>query len=180
MLKSILDVDRFISFMAVEVMLCHIDGYTFRRHNYRLYNDPSTGKFTFIPHDLDQMMRNENIPIIPNANGLVAQSILKIPETKERYIKRFEEIFVKNFRPDDLTNRIDTIVIKLKPKIAEMDKKFAQEFENRSQNLKQRIINRAKSLSEQIATMKLKSTTNIIDKPAIQKKGDDKQGSSVK
>lgn len=179
-LNSILDIDRFISFMAVEVMLCHIDGYTFRRHNYRLYNDPSTGKFTFIPHDLDQMMRNENIPIIPNVNGLAAQAILKIPETKERYIKRFEEIFVNNFRPDDLTNRIDTIVIKLIPKIAEMDKKFAQEFENRSQNLKQRIINRAKSISDQFASMKSKTPADMVSKPENRKKGANERGESGK
>lgn len=176
MLNSILDVERFISFMAIEVMLCHWDGYTFARHNYRLYHDPSNGKFTFIPHDLDQMMNDSNVPIVPGVNGLVAQTIYRIPETKKRYIERFEEIFLNNFRPDDLTNRIDTIVGKLKPKIAEVDKNFAQEFENRSHNLKQRIINRAQSIDRQFASMKLKTAENIIIKPENWKKAGGESG----
>jgi hypothetical protein len=152
-LREILEIDRFISFMALEVMLCHWDGYTFARHNYRLYHDPGTGKFTFIPHDLDQMMQDPNVPIVPGVNGMVAQAIFRIPELKKRYTERFEEIYVDYFRPDDLTNRINTIVSKLKPKIAEFDKNFAQEFENRSQNLKDRIVNRANSIRRQLATI---------------------------
>lgn len=152
-LQQILEIDRFISFMALEVMLCHWDGYTFARHNYRLYNDPGTGKFTFIPHDLDQMMQDPNVPIVPGVNGMVAQAIYRIPELKKRYIERFEEIYVNYFRPDDLTNRIDTMVANLKPKIEEFDKNFAQEFVRRAQDLKYRIVNRANSIRRQLATI---------------------------
>lgn len=38
-LGSVLDVDRFISFMAMEVMLAHRDGYCLARNNFRLYHD---------------------------------------------------------------------------------------------------------------------------------------------
>lgn len=167
LLKNILEIDRFISFMALEVMLCHWDGYTFARHNYRLYHDPATGKFTFIPHDLDQMMHDPNVPIVPGVNGMVAQAIFRIPETKQQYIQRVEEIFENYFRPDDLTNRIDQLVAKLKPKIAEVDKNFAQNFENRAHDLKQRIINRAQSINRQLDSIKPKTTatTSGLNKP---------------
>ncbi|MCX7872361.1 MAG: CotH kinase family protein [Verrucomicrobiae bacterium] len=152
-LKNVLEIERFISFMALEVMLCHWDGYTFARHNYRLYNDPSTGKFTFIPHDLDQMMHDPNVPVVPGVNGIVAQTVFRIPELKKRYIERFEEIFDNYFKPDDLTNRIDNMVTRLKPKIEEFDKNFAREFENRSRDLKNRIVNRANSIKRQLAAI---------------------------
>ncbi|MGB9602481.1 MAG: CotH kinase family protein [Limisphaerales bacterium] len=161
MLKSILEVERFISFMALEVMLCHWDGYTFARHNFRLYHDPATDKFTFLPHDLDQMMHDPNVPIVPGVNGMVAQAIFRIPQTKQRYIQRVEEIFENNFKPEDLTNRIDQIVAKLKPQIEEVDKNFAQEFVNRSRDLKQRIINRASSIKRQLDTIRPKIVAGV-------------------
>src|SRR5262249_9352794 len=41
-LQEVLDVDRFLSFMAMEVMLCHRDGYTYGTHNFRIYHDLDT------------------------------------------------------------------------------------------------------------------------------------------
>ncbi|MGC8742779.1 MAG: CotH kinase family protein [Verrucomicrobiia bacterium] len=161
LLKSNLEVERFISFMALEIMLCHWDGYTFARHNFRLYHDPSTDKITFIPHDLDQMMHDPNVPVLPGVNGMVSQAILRIPETKQRYLQRFEEIFENYFRPEDLTNRIDRIVEKLKPQIEEVDKNLAKDFENRSRDLKQRIINRAQSIKRQLDSIKPKVSPTI-------------------
>ena len=46
-LGKILDIDRFISFCAMESILCHWDGYNFNR-NYRLYQGPTT-EISFFP-----------------------------------------------------------------------------------------------------------------------------------
>ncbi len=52
-LEAIFDMDEFLRNMAVEAVSLHWDGYT-TRNNYRLYRDPSTGKFTIIPWGTDQ------------------------------------------------------------------------------------------------------------------------------
>ncbi len=149
-LQERLDVERFISFMALEVMLCHWDGYTFARHNYRVYHDLDTDRMVFFPHDLDQMMGDPNVPIVPGANGLVAQAILKTPESRRRYLERLNEIHTKLFRAPALTNRIAQLVTQLTPTLKAYDPNLAREFANQAQNLKNRVVARAQNLERQL------------------------------
>jgi spore coat protein H len=48
-----LDVDSFARFLAANVMLSSLDGFVGMGHNYYLYLSPKTGRFTFMPWDLD-------------------------------------------------------------------------------------------------------------------------------
>lgn len=50
---SYLDVDAFLSFLAANALLVNLDSYLSYGHNYYLYLVPKTGKFAFIPWDLD-------------------------------------------------------------------------------------------------------------------------------
>ena len=52
-LEAIFDVDNYLRQMAVESMIGHWDGYSYNSNNYYLYDNPETGKFHFIPYDLD-------------------------------------------------------------------------------------------------------------------------------
>src|SRR5262249_22890778 len=54
-LQEILDTDRFISMLAMEVLTCHWDGYGLNRNNYRLFHNLETDRMIFMPHGLDQM-----------------------------------------------------------------------------------------------------------------------------
>ena len=56
-LDPILDTDHYLRFTAVEAAVNQWDGYSYTYYepnNFRIYHNPSTGKFTFIPwgHDL--------------------------------------------------------------------------------------------------------------------------------
>jgi hypothetical protein len=56
-LDAVLDTTHFLRFSAVEAAVNQWDGYSytyFEPNNFRLYHDPSSGKFTFLPwgHDL--------------------------------------------------------------------------------------------------------------------------------
>jgi spore coat protein H len=53
LIGSYLDVDSFVRFLAANVLLASLDGFLGMGHNYYLYQSPATGKFTFIPWDLD-------------------------------------------------------------------------------------------------------------------------------
>src|SRR5439155_16770413 len=52
---QVLDVDRFITFVAMEVMLAHWDGYTMNKNNFRVFHDLTSNRLIFLPHGLDQM-----------------------------------------------------------------------------------------------------------------------------
>ncbi|MCX6904277.1 MAG: CotH kinase family protein [Verrucomicrobia bacterium] len=119
--QKALDVDRFLSFMALEVMLCHWDGYTFARHNYRVYHDLDTDRMVFIPHDLDQLMQDSNVPIVPDGNGWVSKTMVRTPETRDRYRERFRAIFTNYFVVSALTNRINQRVAQVLPVLKAAD-----------------------------------------------------------
>jgi spore coat protein H len=146
-----LDVDRFLSFMALEVMLGHWDGYTFARHNYVLYHDLDTDRMVFIPHDLDQLMRDINQPIMSGANGMVAQAILKMPETRARYRERCHVLFTNVFRVPVLTNQIQQTVARLQPALKTTMPRLAMDLPINAGWLIDRFIGRGRALEQQMA-----------------------------
>ena len=59
-LSPVLDTEAFLKFTAVEAAVNQWDTYAFTVfyiHNFRLYNDPSSGRFAFIPWGLDLSMK---------------------------------------------------------------------------------------------------------------------------
>jgi spore coat protein H len=48
-LQKVLDTDRFLTFMALEILSCDWDGYVMKPNNYRVYHDPPLTKSTFFP-----------------------------------------------------------------------------------------------------------------------------------
>src|SRR2546423_11566998 len=71
-LAAVLDMDRFISFLAVEALTWHHNGYVMARNNYRLYHDPNTDRMVFIPHSLDMLFSKPSGPLTPEWKGVVA------------------------------------------------------------------------------------------------------------
>jgi hypothetical protein len=51
-----IDLDRFLTFWATEVLIAHLDGYARNTNNFYIYRDPSTGLFDFIPWGIDSIM----------------------------------------------------------------------------------------------------------------------------
>ncbi|MBI9066799.1 MAG: CotH kinase family protein [Salinivirgaceae bacterium] len=52
-LEPIFNVNAFLRYLAMEVFIGHWDAYSLNTNNYYLYNNKFTGKFEFIPYDLD-------------------------------------------------------------------------------------------------------------------------------
>ena len=51
-LEKVLNVDTFLRYMAVVITLANWDIYPYTGNNYQLFNNPSTGRFEWIPWDL--------------------------------------------------------------------------------------------------------------------------------
>lgn len=151
LIQETLDLDRFLSFMALEVMLCHWDGYTFARHNYRAFHDLDARRIVFFPHDLDQMMQDPNVPIAPGVNGLVAQAVLKLSPTRSLYRQRFTQIYSNIFVLPALTNRIHDRVQQMLPILKAENPNLARDFQNGVNVLRDRIVNRVASLEKQLS-----------------------------
>ena len=57
-IEQVFNVDSFLSWLAVEVLLSHLDNYLGTANNYYLYDNPVTGKFEFIPWDVNEEFGN--------------------------------------------------------------------------------------------------------------------------
>ena len=64
---------------AAEVLMCHHDGYTMDKNEYRIYHDPASGQLVFLPHGLDRLFAKADEPLIPDWKGLVAKAVLTTP-----------------------------------------------------------------------------------------------------
>jgi spore coat protein CotH len=78
-LQQVVDMDRFYSFLALEILMAHWDGYAMGQNNYKLYHDPASNRFVFLPHGMDQMFWEPQGTIYPRMNGLVAACYLLEP-----------------------------------------------------------------------------------------------------
>ena len=155
-LEKLLDLDRFITFMALDVMTCNWDGYSMNRNNYRLYHDPDSDKIVFMPHGLDQMFgvarASPNMPLFPRMSGLVANAAMQIPEVRKRYRERVSQLMTRVYQVQSLTNRVWQLQARLQPLLSEGNSSPDGGASNRRAValLCQRISRRAESINDQL------------------------------
>jgi len=78
-MAAVLDLDRFASFLALETMHWHWDGYSMAQNNFDIYHDPVSDRLVFFPHDQDQLFGEPGGPIYPPLSGLVARAFRSTP-----------------------------------------------------------------------------------------------------
>ncbi len=133
-LERLVDLDRLISMVAMEVMLCHWDSYSMNRNNYRVYHDPKTDKLVFMPHGMDQVLgidrANLDLPVTPTMEGMVAKALLDPPQGRRRYVERFEKLFTELFREERLIRRVREIDTKIAPELQQPEKRWTLRSKN--------------------------------------------------
>src|SRR4029450_5105563 len=104
-MDPILDVDRYLWFTALEGLSGHWDMYGYTRfypNNFHVYNDPTTGRFVFIPWGMDMTWKpfhqQDHLPVLalahadddplePLSAGLLFQKCLASAPCRARYIE---------------------------------------------------------------------------------------------
>jgi len=150
-LEKLVDVDRFLTLVALEVMTCHWDGYAMHANNYRVYHDPDSGKITIFPHGMDQLFGNTGGTVDPPAGGLIARRMFQMPEYRDRYYARLTEMRRTVFVPDRLDDRVDELIERLKPVLESTDANLARNVASGAKHLKERMRRRAESIDKQLA-----------------------------
>jgi hypothetical protein len=106
-IEARLDTPRFISFMALEMMLAHRDGYCLARNNFRIYHDMDAGRMVFLPHGMDQLFGAAPLTLRPRMNGLVARTVLAAPEGLAQYRARTGVLYSNVLDLAAIEKRID-------------------------------------------------------------------------
>jgi hypothetical protein len=149
-LEQVLDMERFLSFLALEAMTWHWDGYGMKKNNYRIYHQPDVNKVVFLPHGMDQMFWEPNGPILPNFDGLVARAVVGASEGRERYYDRLAWLRTNVFKVETLTNRINQLQARLRPVLAALSRGTARNHDGAVDHLRQLILERAAYLDKQL------------------------------
>lgn len=150
-LQQVVDIDRFVSFMAMEQMTCHWDGYCRNRNNYRFYFDPKSGKVQFFPHGMDQMF-SQQFSVLETPSALVASAVMNCPEGRRRYRDRLDELVNLLVPADRIQARVDQIHDRLRPVLAEMGAGQANGFDQQTKQLKNQLAERARGLKQSVAS----------------------------
>jgi spore coat protein CotH len=148
--EGLLDVDRFLSYVVIEMITSDWDGYPSKCNNYRVYHDPKTNKITFIPSGMDQMFGDPNWPILPDWGGAVARELVRTKEGKARYLARLREVMDKVYDVEKLTKRLDELEAVVQPAMASVDPGAARDYKNHVNRLRDAIKQRAKNVEDQL------------------------------
>jgi spore coat protein H len=157
-LEQRLDFDRFLSFLALEVLLWHWDGYTMNLNNYRVFHDLDSGRVVFLPHGMDQMFWTTNGPIMVTGRSLLPSAILQTPEGQRRYLERLAQLRTNLLDVPALTNRVRELAARIRPALRREDRSgrarydygMGLSYEERVDQLCERIAQRARSVDEQL------------------------------
>jgi spore coat protein CotH len=168
-LGQTLDVERFLSYMAMDVIVCDWDGYPMNRNNYRVFHDLDANRMVFFPHGMDQMFGVERttpeLEIIPrNLEGMVASALIDTQEGRKRYLQRVAELYTNVFKVDDVLKRVTQIAAAIRPVIAESDPQAANYHDEQVAYLKNRVAQRGESLKRQLGMLTMAQSFNSSGK----------------
>ncbi len=146
-----LDLERFITLQALDVMMWNWDGYAMNRNNYRLFHDQETGRLVFMPHGLDQMFWQTNGSLVTGTKGTVARAVLQTAEGRLRFLERVSELRQTIFNADTLIARVNELSERVRPAVAASGLGPAIMHSASVKSLRDHIGARAASIDEQFA-----------------------------
>ena len=117
-LSKAVDLDRFLSFWATEVLVGHWDGYSGDRNNYQFYREPD-GPFVFIPWGVDDTFHLEDDPNpfdnISNpppsvlALSAIPNRLYNNADWRLRYVVRLNELLDTVWNEEELLASVDQL-----------------------------------------------------------------------
>ncbi|MDX1927180.1 MAG: CotH kinase family protein [Pirellulaceae bacterium] len=144
-----LDMDQFLTFMAVERLCGHWDGYSINMNNYRVYF-PSNGKGIFLPHGMDQLFGDPGAGLYDHAPPLLSAAVMQNDELRTAYRARLDKLAPKFMPADAWLAKLDEVSERLQPVLESIDPNLAASHRDRVNEFKERFSQRIAALPELI------------------------------
>lgn len=151
-IEAQLDMDAFLTFMAMERICGHWDGYTLNQNNYRIYF-PSRGKGVFLPHGMDQLFGDPGAGLYDHSRSMIASAVLQSSVWLEQYRTRLQRLYSRLPSKAECTTVIDRMHERLRPTLQAIDPELAEMHQQRIDELKERISQRLDILPELIESV---------------------------
>jgi spore coat protein H len=113
-----IDLDAFLTSVAVDMSVLAWDGYAITAWNWYLYRNPGTNKFVMLPHGADWPYWHDDVdPFFPGFQpwgeeyppGFLAERAVAAPGLSSRYRARLREVRDEAFDVDTMLEQIDAI-----------------------------------------------------------------------
>jgi len=145
--RAVCDVDRLMSLLATEILLCHWDGYAMARNNYRLVGSEVDGRVTFVATGMDQLLAYPELSWRPQMVGSVASALMQTPEGRRHYEERVRALFRELFDGSVLKRRVNEAGGLLLGVVSGAERKS---LEQGLADLRNRLDRRAESVRRQL------------------------------
>ena len=124
-LGDVIDLEKFYTFWAIEVLISFWDGYSGDQNNCYIYNEPATGKFVFIPWGPDDSFE----PPAPSlyitsvgplyANSSVSNRLYKHPEARAQFIAELKRVYELVWGDNELQGLVGHTRTALEPYVSQ-------------------------------------------------------------
>ncbi len=148
--EKAVDVDAYIRYVALENILCHWDGYSFNRNNYRLYENPDTGRFHFFLHGMDQMFGTSNWNLWRSPQASVGSILWRKPEVRIRYEAVIREVCENVVLKGEWPEKAEATGQRLKKALGAVSSQTAKSYEPHILEAKNRIRERVDAIRKQL------------------------------
>jgi hypothetical protein len=149
-IEELLDVEAFVSFVAMELMVGHWDGYSTNANNYRVYFAGKDGRAYFLPHGMDQVFGDAEASILEYPTSLVAEAVLRNPVWRARYRKRLQELVPIFSIKEKVLPKLKSVMKRVEAAAKTVDGRLPGTLDGAWNDLENRLLAREKSLKEQV------------------------------
>ena len=139
-LPKLMDVDEYLRFLVVNVVLVNQDSYLGMGKNYYVYLDPRSDRLNWLPWDLDLSMAGyffcgtpaQRMDLSVDQPSSIAdrliRCVLAVPKFHERYHELMEKFLLTHFQRDRIFARIDELADIIREAVKEENSTSPAEF----------------------------------------------------
>jgi len=109
-IESLLDVEKYLRYLAVSVLFHNSDGYF---NNYRLHKNNPEDKFVFIPWDVDHLLEPHPTRSTIFGDNELSAKLLQVPAYRQRYREILVELMDDKLRVELLDEKLDETAAKI-------------------------------------------------------------------
>lgn len=125
-LASLIGMDRYTNFWAMEVLVNHVDGHAGYANNFLVYNSPGTDLLEFIPWGMDGIFARDRESKSAYGHPRSVMAVSKLPNrlyglavTRDRYITQLKHLLDTVWNEDALLAEIERVRALISPYLPE-------------------------------------------------------------
>lgn len=102
--QDVLDVDRWLWFLGIEIIFADDDSYFNKGADYGFYYEPESGRIAPVQHDGNEAFTAGDVSLSPvvgetGTNRPVLYKLLPVPEFRQRYLAHMRTVLEESFSP---------------------------------------------------------------------------------